>query len=60
MLERMYTVNIATASCQNFHHEKNVPVLIHIGYNDNKHHHRYKQTILKESFPESFPIIFGK
>ena len=26
-LERMYTIDIATGNCHNFHHVKNVPVL---------------------------------
>lgn len=34
ILERMYTVHIATASCQDLHHYADVPVLVHLCYGD--------------------------
>jgi hypothetical protein len=42
ILERMYTMEIATASCHDFNHYSDVPVLVHLGYDfEDKHHHRH-------------------
>lgn len=43
VLERMYTMYIATASCLDFKHYPDVPVLVSVGYLDGapgSHHHR--------------------
>ena len=40
-LERMYTINVATASCHDYHHVGRVPILVNIGYHDQKHYHKH-------------------
>ena len=55
-LERMYTINVATANCHDFHHVSRVPILVNIGYHDQKHHH-YSHINIHEAIRQRIILV---